>query len=114
MTIEPARKVGGLTAATASSHPNPTPLVGRDIELQTLMRFLERGGATVVNVTGARGTGKSALVRAAVDLSASGFADIQRLDLTGETLTSALTGLRRHLSRMPIVLHRDIALPRGG
>jgi DNA-binding CsgD family transcriptional regulator/predicted ATPase len=105
---EPAA-LGQQAAAGSGSRSSLTPpaaVLGRDEELQALLRLLEPGGPAVINVTGARGMGKSALVRAALDVAAPRFADVQTLDLTGETTATALSGLRRHLSRMPIVLHR--------
>ncbi|MDX5400229.1 MAG: AAA family ATPase [Actinomycetes bacterium] len=83
------------TAVTASPQdPAPEPLVGREAELDTLTSLLAHGRTSVVNVTGARGVGKSALVRAALERASSGSTDVARLDLTGETSASALTGPR--------------------
>lgn len=62
----------------------------------------------IINVTGARGAGKSTLVWAALDAT-SGFADVRRLELTGQSVTSALAGLRHRLSRMPISVRRGDA-----
>jgi DNA-binding CsgD family transcriptional regulator len=107
MTIEPSREDVGVTAGAETNASGLAPIIGREAELHALLLLLQPGGADVVNVTGARGSGKSALVRAALDgLSASQFVDIQRLDVSGETMVSAMTGLRRLVARLPIPLRR--------
>lgn len=100
-------------AAGSASPARSTPpggarprLVGRDDELDALVRCLELREPAIVDVTGARGTGKTTLVDVALDAAAASFTEVRRLDLTGETATTALAGLRRHLARLPIPLPR--------
>ena len=70
---------------TASPQPPPTaPLIGRDAEVRALSRLLGRGSASIVNVTGSRGAGKSALVRAALERASSRFTGVAHLDVTGD------------------------------
>lgn len=107
MIVEPSREDVTVTAHLETRPSRYAPLIGRVAELQALSLLLQPGGAAVVNVTGARGSGKSALVRAALEgLSGSQAIDIQRLDLSGETTTSAMTGLRGLVSHTPIPLRR--------
>lgn len=105
MSVQPSPAVGALTDAAAWGRP-VTALLGRAVELQMLRRLLEPGGPTLINVTGARGMGKTRLVQGALDVAPTGFADIARLDLTGETVTSALAGLGHRLAAMPIAPRR--------
>ena len=113
MIVEPSRENVSLTARAETSSTSLAPLIGRETELPALLQMLQPGGTAVVNVTGARGSGKSALVSAALeDLSGSQFVDFQRLDLSGETTASAIMELHRHVSHAPIPLRRDS--PRDG
>lgn len=82
------------------------PLLGRAAELDALRALLGPDGPAIVNVTGARGVGKSALIDAALDEVGGRVSDLRRLDLTGESAASALAGIRRHLSHLPIPLRR--------
>lgn len=109
MTVQPSFDDDGPAAADSLVLADAVPLVGRDHELTGLMQLLEPGGAAVVDVTGAPGIGKSALVRAALERVASRFLEVQRMDLAGDTAASALSGLRHHVSRLPVPLHRGDA-----
>lgn len=93
----------GVASAEATAHV----LVGRDVELDALLGLLGGGEPAVINVTGSRGAGKSTLVQAALERLGSS-AEIVRLDLTGETTATALAGLRRHLSRVPVPVQRGV------
>src|SRR6187431_2735249 len=107
MIVEPSREDVSVTAHAEAGTSSLAPVIGRETELHALSLLLQSGGTAVVNVTGARGSGKSALVRAALaGLPATQFVEIQRLDLSGETLASAMVGLRRHVSHAPIPLRR--------
>ena len=61
---------------TSPPEPAPAPLIGREVELDTLTTMLAHGRPTVVNVTGARGVGKSAIVRAALESIAYQVVDV--------------------------------------
>lgn len=67
--------------------PETSGLIGRDGELRRLDEFLRSGGS-VLNVHGAAGVGKSALVRAAVDRAAGDFDDVHMVDLSTVTPSS--------------------------
>jgi DNA-binding CsgD family transcriptional regulator/predicted ATPase len=71
-----------------------------------LRKLLLQSGPGLVNVTGARGVGKSALVRSVLDEVGTEFADVRRLDLTGETAATALAGIRQQVAHLPIPLRR--------
>lgn len=107
MIVEPWLEDDGLPEAGPSRTETTATLLGRAAELQALLRLLQPGGAAVANVSGPRGIGKSALIRAALGRAASSFHDVQRLDLTGDTASSALSRLRHHASRLPVPLRRD-------
>ncbi|MDQ0613979.1 DNA-binding CsgD family transcriptional regulator/predicted ATPase [Microbacterium sp. W4I4] len=114
MSVEPSRENISLASHAETSHSMLSPLIGREAELRALLRLLHTGGTTVINVTGAPGGGKSALVSAALrGRSRSLFVDVQRLDLTGESMASAMMGLRHHVSHAPIPLHRDDSRSNG-
>ncbi|KAB7745664.1 AAA family ATPase [Nostocoides sp. F2B08] len=107
MSIASDPDEGGTSAGTASRETQaPESLIGREVELDTLATLLAHGRTSIVNVTGSRGVGKSALVRAALERASSRFAEVAHLDLTGETPVSALAGLRRHVARLPIPARR--------
>ena len=92
--------------AASPQPPATATLIGRDAELRALSRLFGRGSASIVNVTGSRGVGKSALVRAALERASSRFTAVEHLDLTGESPATALAGLRRHVSRLPLPVRR--------
>ena len=74
MIVEPSREDVSVTAHAETSTSSLAPLIGREAELHALSLLLQPGGTAVINVTGARGSGKSALVRAALEgLSGSRF-----------------------------------------
>ncbi|EYR63092.1 hypothetical protein N866_02980 [Actinotalea ferrariae CF5-4] len=106
----PDRSSPAARSASVAGSPHPggarPRLVGRDDELEALVRCLELREPAVVDVTGARGAGKTTLVDVALDAASTSFTAVRRLDLTGETATTALAGLRRHLARLPIPLPR--------
>jgi DNA-binding CsgD family transcriptional regulator/predicted ATPase len=106
MTTDLASPEGGASPIVPVQEP-PVRLIGRGDELESLARALEpRRSSPVINVTGARGTGKSALVRAALQSAAARSADVRRLELSGESAETALAELRRHLARLPPSHHR--------
>jgi DNA-binding CsgD family transcriptional regulator/predicted ATPase len=94
--------------AAEPRRPRP-PLVGRADELERLCGLLAPGGPLVVDVTGARGAGKTAVIDAAVERVGDLFGDVQRLDLTGEPADGVLDAVRAYATRMPIPLHRGDA-----
>jgi DNA-binding CsgD family transcriptional regulator/predicted ATPase len=94
------------SVAPKSDAPASAPLIGRAEEFHRLLGLLRPDGPALINVTGTRGVGKSALVRSVLACVGHGFADVRRIDLTGESTASALLVLRRHLSHLPIPLRR--------
>lgn len=105
---EPGRGHGEAVAADRAQTPEDLrgPLLGRDRELAELCQLLAPGGPTVVNVTGMRGIGKSALVDAALERVGQGFGDVMHLDLTGAAPTAAMSTIRRFTTHLPVPLRR--------
>lgn len=67
--------------------PETSGLIGRDAELRRLGDFLRSQGP-VLNIHGAAGVGKSALVRTAIERAADQFDAVHHLDLSGVTPSS--------------------------
>ena len=98
----------GAGTPSATRVRSPEALIGRDTELALLADLLTRE-EPVVNVTGPVGVGKSALIRAALD-EVAGSREVVHLDLTDESPQTAVDGLRRRLSRLPVPRrHRGLA-----
>lgn len=97
---------GEVASPTPARSGVTSPLLGRDAEREALQGLLFADSPALVNVTGARGVGKSALVRSVLEDVGTEFADVRRLDLTGETVATALAGIRRQISHLPIPLRR--------
>ncbi len=87
-------------------------LLGRSADLDTLVGLLQPSGPALINVTGARGVGKSALIRTALGRLGGAFGEMQRLDLTGESAATALAGLRHRVAHLPA--HLPAPPQRGG
>ncbi len=80
------------------------PLIGRDEERTRLHDGLRPGGAHVLNVTGPRGVGKTALMRSVLERASRDFSDMRQLELHGDDPGDALAAVRDVLAQMPVAL----------
>lgn len=81
-------------------------LLGRRTELGQLVSLLGRPDLSLINVTGPRGTGKSSLVSAAVQVSGQRFASLDQLDLGDGSPADAVRLLSARLGRLATLRRR--------